>query len=354
MKHPILVLNTGSTSTRVGIFDGAKPLRQENIRHRDLELESFDSIFDQEDFRREIILSFLKREHTDLSEFSAVAARGGLLKPLASGTYLVNEKMVKDLREARRGSHASHLSGIIGFSLAGRYHIPCYIVDPVSVDEMIPLARYSGHALFERVMLSHALNMKAVAKRYAGETGKDYSAINLIVVHLGTGISVSVHHKGKMIDAVNPTEEGPFSMDRSGGLPVLQAARYICENNLSYEEFEKTIFGSGGIQSYLRTKDFKKVLDMIGDGNLKAAETARAMAYQVAKEVGGFSTVVNGKIHAILLTGSMAHSDVLTEWISERIRFLAPVKVYPGEDEMQALAEGVFRVIMKQEKSRTY
>ena len=216
-----------------------------------------------------------------------MAARGGLLKPLASGTYIVDAAMIADLIEARKGSHASNLAAQIGYSIAAKLGIACYIVDPVSVDEAEPLARYSGHRLFTRVMLTHALNMKAVAKRFCREKKLDYQRVTLLVIHLGTGNSLSLHQNGRMVDAVNPSEEGPFSMDRSGGLPMLQVARHICENKLSYKDFEKMVFGTGGLFSYLGSKDFLKIKDKYLAGDAQTMEVVQAMAYQVAKEAGG-------------------------------------------------------------------
>ena len=283
-----------------------------------------------------------------------MAARGGLLKPLASGTYFVNRPMIDDLIEARKGSHASNLAAQIGYSIAAKLGIPCYIVDPVSVDEAEPLARYSGHRLFSRVMLTHALNMKAVAKRFCREKNLDYQQVTLLVIHLGTGNSLSIHKNGRMIDAVNPSEEGAFSADRSGGLPILQVARHICENNLSYKAFEKMVFGSGGLFSYLGSKDFLKIKDKYLQGDAETMEVVQAMAYQVAKEAGALSTVVNGRVDAILLTGGIAFNEFFTELISQRIQFIAPVHIYAGEDEMQALAEGVIRVLNGEEAAQTY
>ena len=217
----ILVINPGNTSTKVAVYDGLTPLFVESIKHSDEELSRFADINAQKDFREGLIYDFMKKKAIDPATLRAIAARGGLLKPLASGTYVVDQRMVADLVEARKGSHASNLAAQIGYSMAAKLGIACYIVDPVSVDEAEPLARYSGHRLFTRVMLTHALNMKAVAKRFCGEKGLRYDSVTLLVIHLGTGNSISLHRNGRMVDAVNPSEEGAFSMDRSGGLPIL-------------------------------------------------------------------------------------------------------------------------------------
>jgi butyrate kinase len=350
----ILVINPGSTSTKVGVYDGLTPCCLDSIKHTDEELSRFKDMNSQKDFRESLIHVFLQKNQINPAAIKAVAARGGLLKPLASGTYIVNQPMIIDLIEARKGSHASNLAAQIGFSIADKLGIICYIVDPVSVDEAEPLARYSGHRLFSRVMLSHALNMKAVAKRFCLEKGFNYQQITLLVIHLGTGNSLSIHKNGRMIDAVNPSEEGAFSADRSGGLPILQVARHICENNLKYKDFEKMVFGSGGLFSYLGSKDFLKIKDKYLQGDAETMEVVQAMAYQVAKEAGALSTVVNGRVDAILITGGIAFNEFFIELISQRIQFIAPVHVYPGEDEMQALAEGVVRVLNGEEPAKTY
>ncbi len=354
MKYPILVINTGNTSTKVAIYDMDEPLFIESIKHSDEELKDFDSINDQIEYRERMILNFLKEKGINVKDLKAVSARGGLLKPLKSGTYLVNQEMIKDLIEAKRGLHASHLSAQIGFDISNIAGINCYIVDPISVDEFCPLARYSGHSLFERRMLSHALNMKAVCKRYSIESGKKYTELNLLVIHLGTGISVSIHEKGIMVDSINPSEEGTFSPDRSGGLPILQVIKYAMDNKVEYKTFSKTLFGEGGLYSYLQTKDFMKIEEDYKSGDKRTIEVVDAMAYQIAKDAGGMATVVNGKVDRILVTGGMANADFLVKLISERIKFIAPVKLYPGEDEMKSLAEGVTRIIKGEEEFKKY
>lgn len=354
MENLILVINTGSTSTKIGLFDLEAPLFVEAIRHSDEELESFPEINSQKEFREKCVLRFLQNREIDLTRLSAIAARGGLLRPLESGTYLVNKRMIEDLVEAKRGSHASHLSAQIGFSIANSCGISCYIVDPISVDEFEPIARYSGHKNFERIMLTHALNMKAVAKRYSKDNKLAYDQVSVIVVHLGTGISVSVHKNGKMIDAINPSEEGPFSPDRSGGLPILQVADFIIQNKLDFKTFSKMVFGDGGLFSYLKTRDFSRVEEMYKEGNKEVIDVVQAMAYQVSKEVGALATVVRGNVDAILITGGMARAEFFVGLIKERIKFLAPIMLYPGEDEIRMLAEGVSRIIKNEEKIKVY
>jgi butyrate kinase len=349
-----LVINTGNTSTKVGIYDSHQPVVIESIRHTDEELDKFPDINSQKDFREKLVLDFLKNKNIDIRSLTSVSARGGLLRPLESGTYIVNEKMVTDLVEGKRGMHASHLSAQIGYSIAQRVGITCYIVDPISVDEYESIARYSGHKLFSRESFTHALNMKAVAKRYAKENGLDYKKLVLIVVHLGTGISLSLHKNGRMIDAVNPTDEGPFSPDRAGGLPVMQIIKYITDQNMDFKTFRKKIFGDGGLYSYLGTRDFRIATEMYNNGNKEAIEVIHAMAYQVAKEIGALATANCGKIDTILVTGGMAFQTYFVEMIKERAQFLAPFGIYPGEDEMEALAEGVCRILDKEEDVKIY
>ncbi len=353
-EERILVINPGATSTKVALFCGTTARVVESIKHSDADLAPFAGIGQQREFREKAIFSFLRAQSVDPASLTAIAARGGLLRPLASGTYRVNEAMVRDLAEARRGTHASNLAAQIGFSMAEHLGIPCYIVDPVSVDEADPVARFSGHRLFERVMLTHALNMKAVAKRFARERGVPYPSLNLIVVHLGTGITLSVHRDGRMVDAINPRDEGPFSPDRSGGLPLLQVAQYVAENGLAFADFERMVFGNGGLHSYLGSKDFQKIGERYLAGEAEVVAVVDAMVYQTAKEVGAMSTVVSGRVDAILVTGGMAFNDFLVDRIRSRVEFIAPLHVYPGEDEMQALAEGVCRVLRGEEEVRQY
>lgn len=354
MSHLILVINTGGTSTKVGLFNDCEPIFVENIQHSDEELAQFKDIISQKDFREQAVYDLLKRKNVNLEDLHAVSARGGLLRPLESGTYEAVDKMLEDLREAKRGTHASHLSALIGSSIAKTIGITCFVVDPVSVDEFDAIARYTGHKLFKREMLTHALNMKAVAKRYSKENNLDYYNITLIVVHLGTGISVSIHKNGRMVDAINPAEEGTFSLDRSGSLPVLQVARYITGNKLDFKTFEKMVFGDGGIFSYFGTKDFKKITEKYKAGDQETIDIVNAMAYQVAKDVGGLATVNYGKVDCILITGGMAYQDYFVNMIIDRIKFIAPVKLYPGEDEMRALAEGTYRVLTGEESPGMY
>jgi len=354
MAAQILVINTGNTSSKIALFSGQTLSWSETIRHSDEELKAFPDINAQKEFRNSLIHRLLAEKGTKISSLTAVSARGGLLKPLKSGTYKVNEAMLTDLREGKRGMHASHLSAQIGDDIAREAGVNCYVVDPISVDELDDIARFTGHPLFEREVLSHALNMKAVAKRHCFEQKLSYPQQNLIVVHLGTGISLSVHHQGRMIDIMNPSEEGAFSLDRSGGMPCLQVVKYVLENHLEYKTFRKMMFGSGGLSAYLGTTDFLKVLEEVKKNNPRFIAVVEAMAYQIAKEIGALATAVSGRVDAILFTGGMARSDYLIDLIDRRVRYISEIFVYPGEDEMEALAFGVLRVIGGEEQAMEY
>ena len=354
MEFYILTINPGSTSTKIGLFMNDKKVFSETIRHSEEEISRFSKIIEQKEYRKNAVLLCLEKHGFELNKLSAVVGRGGLLKPLPSGTYKVNEKMIKDLEEAKRGEHASNLGAIIAHSIANSLNIPSFIVDPVSVDEFCPLARYSGLKELERESLSHALNTKAIAKRYCKENGKDYSKINLIVAHLGSGISVSAHLNGKMIDVTNSREEGAFSTERAGSVPCVKLAKLCFSSNFEYRDIERMLFREGGLYSYLGTKDLLKIMDMIKKGNEFAKEVIDAMIYQIAKEIGAMATVLRGDIEAILITGGMAHEPYVVDELKKRISFIAPIYVYPGEDELLALAEGAFRVLCGEEEVKEY
>jgi butyrate kinase len=350
----LLALNPGSSSTKIGVFKNDKPLFAKNVKHDEAALASFKDIADQKTLRKQAVLDALGEQGFDPRRLSAVVGRGGLLRPLESGTYRVNEAMLKDLKEARRGKHASNLGAMIAHEIASQLNVPAFIVDPVSVDEWEPVARLSGLEGLDRECLSHALNTKAVAKRFARENNKKYNDLRLIVAHLGSGISISAHLNGRMIDVTNPMEEGAFSTERSGSLPILKLAKLCFSGKHTYQDIEKMTFRSGGLASYLGTKELPEVVKRIAAGDEKAKLVFEAMAYQVAKEIGAMATVLSGKVDAILLTGGMAHESKLREAVEERVAFIARVYGYPGEDELVALAEGALRVLTGEEKEREY
>jgi len=353
--YRLLVINPGSTSTKIAIFDNENLVLEETIRHSNEDLEKYPKIFDQYQFRKDIILRILEEKGIDINGLSAVVGRGGLLKPIPGGTYKVNDKMLEDLRAGVLGEHASNLGGAIANEIASQLNIPSFIVDPVVVDEMEDIARISGMPEINRVSIFHALNQKAVARRFAKERGKNYEDLNLIVAHLGGGISVGAHKKGKVVDVNNALDgEGPFSPERSGGLPVGDLIKLCYSGKYTLAEMKKKIKGSGGLVAYLGTNDAREVEKMINAGDQKAKLIYEAMAYQVAKEIGSMSTVLEGQVDGIILTGGIAYDATFTSWIKERVEFISEVVIYPGEDELIALAEGGLRVLRGEEQAKEY
>lgn len=353
--YKLLVINPGSTSTKIAVFNNEELVLEETLRHSNEELEGFSTVFDQYEFRKDIILDILKGKGIDISELSAVVGRGGLLKPIPGGTYSVNEKMLQELKECARGEHASNLGGAIANEIASQLNIPSYIVDPVVVDEMEDIARISGMPDIERISIFHALNQKAVARRFAKDNNKSYEKLNLIVAHLGGGISVGAHKKGKVVDVNNALDgEGPFSPERSGGLPVGDLVKLCYSGKYTLAEMKKKIKGCGGLVAYLGTNDARKVCEMIEAGDNNAKLVYEAMAYQVAKEIGSMSTVLEGQVDGIILTGGIAYDKMFTSWIKERVDFISDVVIYPGEDELIALAEGGLRVLKGEEQAKEY
>ncbi len=351
----ILVINPGSTSTKIAIFDGEKSVFEKTVRHTSEELKQFPHIADQYEFRIEKILDALKEAHFSIEDFDAFGARGGLLHPLPSGTYLVNEDMLKDLKEARYGEHASALGALIAKSFADKTGKKAYIVDPVIVDEMIPIAKISGLKGVERKAIWHALNQKATARKMAKELGKKYEEVNLVIAHIGGGISVAAHRKGKTIDVNNALNgDGPFSPERAGELPTVSLAKLCYSGKYTFEEMKKNLAGKGGLVSHLGTNSAIEVEKRIANGDAHAKLIYEAMAYQIAKYIGQMATVLEGKVDAIGITGGVARSDMLVNWIKERVSFIAPVKVYPGENEMEAIAQGVLRVLRGEETEKIY
>jgi len=352
--HLILAINPGSTSTKIGIFRDDAPVTVDNVTHDDAVLATFPSTVAQKEYRTRFIRAAIDASGVSIGDLSCCVGRGGMLKPLESGTYRVNDRMVRELESGERGGHASNLGAILANDIAAPLGIPAFIVDPVVVDEMEPVARLSGLDGLERESMSHALNMKAVARRHAKASGKNYADMRLVIAHLGTGVSLSVHAGGRMIDVVNPRDEGPFSPERSGSVPALGLARLCFSGGQSYETIERRLFHNGGFYSYLGTRDLRKVVAMIAGGDEKAKLVFDAMAYQIAKYIGAMATVLEGRVDAILLTGGMAHEKTLCGEIEKKVCFIAPVTVYPGEDELQALALGALRVLRGEEKALDY
>lgn len=354
LKEFVLVINPGSTSTKVAIFKGEENVLQKNLSHSAEELDSFEKITDQFEYRRDIILNWMKDEGYTPEQLTAVVGRGGLLKPMPSGTYKVTEPLMEDLRIGVQGEHASNLGGLIARSIADVTGVEAYIVDPVAVDEFQEVARVSGMPEIKRRSLLHALNIRAIAIHAAKEMNKSVNDVNMVVAHLGGGISVVPMRKGKMIDANNANEMGPFSPERSGGLPVGDLAKLCYSGKYSPKELKQKMRGKGGLVAYLGTNDAREVLKMIESGDEKAKLVFEAMGYQIAKEIGAMSTVLMGDVDAIVLTGGVAYSEYLTNYIKDMVGFIAPVVVKPGEDEMKALNEGVMRVVSGEETAKIY
>lgn len=352
----ILVINPGSTSTKLALFSNEKAIFTETLRHADAEMAPFANaaMLAQLEFRLEKILASLRAHEVDMPRLAAVVGRGGLLKPLPSGTYFVNDRMLDDLRRAERGEHASNLGAFLAQRLAEPANCPAFIVDPVSVDEWPPVARLSGLAGMERECLSHALNTKAIAKRFAAEHGQNYADLRLIVAHLGSGNSISAHENGNMIDVTNSREEGAFSIERAGTLPVMKVVERCFSGKYSRQEIETQIFREGGVFSYLGTKDLQEVLRRRQAGDENVRLVLAAMIYQISKEIGAMAAALAGQVDAILLTGGMAHAFEVVEALKKRIIWIAPIFIYPGEDEMRALAEGALRVLRGAERACNY
>lgn len=355
MAYRLLIMNPGSTSTKIGVYEDDKEILIETLRHSAEEIGQYATIVDQFEFRKNVILNVLKEKNFDIKTLSAVVGRGGLLKSIEGGTYAVNDAMLEDLKIGVQGQHASNLGGIIANEIAKELNIPSFIVDPVVVDEMEDVARVSGMPEIERKSIFHALNQKAVAKRYAKENNKDYNELNLIVAHLGGGISVGAHKAGRVVDVNNALDgEGPFSPERSGGVPVGDLVKLCFSGKYSEAEIKKMITGKGGIVAYLGTNDAKGVDERAAAGDAEAKLIFDAMGYQVAKEIGKCAAVLSGKVDAIILTGGIAYSKNLVSYIKERVEFISQVVVYPGEDEILALAEGGLRVLRGEESAREY
>ena len=350
----ILAINPGATSTKYGVFEGEKALFKKTLEHQGSDLERYSRVFDQYEYRLRLILEGLEQEGVALTSLQGVVGRGGLLKPLQGGTYLVNQLMVEDLEKAERGEHASNLGGVLAYNLGKKLGIPAFIVDPVSVDEMEPEARLSGLPEMPRISMAHTLNSRAVARNAARQMGKKYEEVNFVVAHLGTGISVSPHQQGRIIDVNNAQEEGPFSPDRCGGLPAKMLIKLCFSGKYTEKEMIARIMGSGGMYAYLGTKDIRDAQDRARQGDKEADLVLNAMAYQIAKEIGAMSAVLRGQVDAIILTGGIAYSKRIVDDITRRVAFIAPVVVMPGEEELESLAAGAYRVLIEEEVARFY
>jgi len=354
-SYKILAINPGSTSTKIAVYENEKLIFKETISHSNSDLEKFDKITDQFKYRKDIILDTIKKHNFDLNELDAIVGRGGNFKPVEGGTYKVNKEMINDLIIGVMGHHASNLGAIIADAIANDLGLSAYIVDPVVVDELEDYARISGMPEIERKAKAHPLNQKAVARLAAAELGGKYSDYNFVVAHMGGGISIGAHKNGRIVDINNCLDgEGTFTPERAGGLPVGSLVEMCFSGKYTIQEIKKKITGKGGLVAYLGTNDAMEVKKRIAAGDKYAKLIYETMAYQIAKDIGAAATVLKGKIDNIILTGGLAHDDVLVQWIKERVEFIAPVKVYPGEFEMHAMVQGVIRVLTGEEELKIY
>ncbi|MEG0806263.1 MAG: butyrate kinase [Lachnospiraceae bacterium] len=357
MSYKILVINPGSTSTKIGVFEDEQLIFEETLRHSTQEIGQYATIFDQKDFRREVIQKVLKEKKFDIHTLDVVVGRGGLLKPIPGGTYPTTPQLLEDLRIGVQGAHASNLGGIIAHEIAEEVGgIPSYIVDPVVVDEFQPVARISGHPDAPRTSIFHALNSKAIGRRYGKDQGTEYNQLNLVIAHLGGGVTVGAHKKGRVVDVFNAMDsDGAFSPERTGGLPVRSVIQMCFSGKYATkEDLIKAVNGKGGITAYLGTNDMRDVEKMVEEGNAEAKLILDAFIYQVAKDIGAMATVLEGEVDQVLLTGGIAYSQYVRDELKRKTAFIAPMTAYPGEDELLALAQGAIAVLSGKEPAGQY
>ena len=353
-RHLILAVNPGSTSTKVALYDGGQALAEETIFHSSESLASFTHYQQQLEFRVGVVAAFLEQQQVQVSELSALVGRGGLLKPLSSGAYKVNKAMLEDLISGKYGVHVSNLGGQIVAAFASQHNLPAFIVDPVSVDEFWDRARLSGLPDLPRSSMVHALNTRAIAHRHAANQGIDLSDLNVVIAHLGGGLSITPLRCGKMIDVNNANQGGPMSPERAGTLPVYDLVKLCYSGKYSEAEMLRRIAGGGGLKAHLGVNDLRVAEMMAAEGHLDADRTIEAMIYQIAKEIGAMAVALEGKCSAILLTGGMAYSERLVTRLKAYVSWIAEVFCYPGEEELRALAEGAWRAMCGEEEIHTY
>lgn len=354
-QYRLLTINPGSTSTKVAIFMDDRCIMEHVVRHPKEDLIQFNNIAEQKDLRKRVVLDLLKEKGEDIRLLDAIVGRGGLIKPLEGGTYTVNENMLRDLQSTAFTQHASSLGGILAHEIGMEVGVPSFVVDPIVVDEMDPLAKITGFPNIERKSRFHALNHKAVARRCAKELNQDYENCRFIVAHMGGGITVGAHKYGRIIDVNDGLDgDGPFSPERAGGLPTGQLVHMCFSGTYTEKDVIDTILKKGGMLAHLGTNDVREAERMILSGDKNAALVLEAMAYQISKQIGAMACALSGEVDAIILTGGIAYDNRFIGWIKERVRFIAPIKVYPGEDEMRALAEGALRVLRGEERPLDY
>ncbi len=350
-----LIINPGSTSTKIGVFEDETLLFEETLRHSTEEISQYASIVDQKDFRKKIITDLLAEKEFDIKSLNVVVGRGGMLKPIPGGTYEVTDALLADLKVGVQGQHASNLGGILAREIADEIGVPSYIVDPVVVDELNSVARFSGVPELPRTSVFHALNQKAVAKRYAKEIGKSYDSLRLIVVHMGGGVSVGAHENGRIVDVFNALDgDGAFSPERAGAVPSGALIKMCFSGKYTEKEVYSKIVGKGGFNAYLGTNDMREVNKMVEAGNADAAAAKEAFLYQVAKDMGSMACVLKGKVDRIIVTGGIAYNADVIDALKDYAGFIAPFTVYPGEDELLALTQGALRVLNGEEEAMQY
>ena len=354
MSYKIFALNPGSTSTKIGVYEDENLLFDKTLRHPAEEIAQFATIPDQKEWRKELVMEALQENHFDPKQLTGVCARGGLVKPIPGGTYATSDALLADCVAGVQGQHAANLGGLIAREIGDELGVPSFIADPPVVDEMQAIARYSGHPLIPRVSKFHALNQKAVAKRFAKEHGKKYEDLNLIVCHMGGGVSVGAHIKGSVVDTENALDgEGPFSPERSGSLPTDAVMKLCFSGKYTEAELRKMFVGRGGLVAYAGSTDMRDLLKM-AETDAKVAEVVDAFHYQIGKEIGAMAAVMHGKVDQIILTGGIAYGKETTDALKEMVEWIAPVTVYPGEDELLALAQAALRVLNGEEKAQEY
>lgn len=353
MSYKIFVVNTGSTSTKIALYEDEKEIFIKNLSHPDELISKFDDVQDQLNMRLEFVRSYLKGKEFNVKELSCVVARGGMLVPVKSGAYEVNELMLDRVENRPVMEHASNLAAPIAYDIAKEAGVPSYIYDSVMTDEFPDIARISGMPDIPRNSTSHVLNTRAMAIKYAKSIGEKYEDINIIVAHLGGGISINIHHEGQIIDLISD-DEGPFSPERAGRVPCRELINLCYSGKFDKKTMQRKLRGNGGLKAYLNTIDAREVEAMIQEGNEYAKMIYQAMAYQVAKGIGELATVVDGKVDVVILTGGIAHSKMLTSWIKNKVSFIAQVEIMPGENEVEALAYGALRVLKGEEEAKEY
>lgn len=353
MSYKILAINPGSTSTKISLYEDEKEIFTEKLEHPLEVMEKFDRVEDQLHMREELILKILQEKNINVKELSAVVARGGMLPPVKPGAYVINELMIDRVLNRPIMEHASNLAAPIAYAIAKEVGIPSYIYDSVMADELTDIARISGMPDIPRTSSSHVLNTRAMAIKAAKERNKRYDEMNIIVAHLGGGISINVHEKGRITDLVSD-DEGPFSPERAGRVPCRELINLCYSGKYDKKTMQRKLRGNGGLKAYLNTIDAREVQNMIENGNEKARLVYEAMAYQIAKGIGELATVLEGNIDLIILTGGIAYSKMLTDWIVKRVKFIAPVEILAGENEMEALTLGALRVLRGEESAREY